>query len=160
MSPQVVVSTTVHVDGHVLAVSDNMFVHNNSKHGRRARRLDPSEGQGTPGDILGTCHGTPPVWSVTPRVIPVSPTCCPQVCLSVVGCPWVPPHPCHCGHLGTSWGHVLCTPSLACHPAVSPPCCPQVSMSVRGWVSTGASVPTCVTLVTRACPWPCLCGHL
>jgi len=40
---QVVVSTTVHVDGHVLAVSENMFVHNNSKHGRRARRLDPSE---------------------------------------------------------------------------------------------------------------------
>ncbi|KAG8517469.1 Transcription factor COE2 [Galemys pyrenaicus] len=39
----VVVSTTVNVDGHVLAVSDNMFVHNNSKHGRRARRLDPSE---------------------------------------------------------------------------------------------------------------------
>lgn len=41
---QVVVSTTVSVEGHVLAVSDNMFVHNNSKHGRRARRLDPSEG--------------------------------------------------------------------------------------------------------------------
>ncbi|XP_062492595.1 transcription factor COE4-like isoform X1 [Pezoporus occidentalis] len=40
---QVVVSTTVNVDGHVLAVSENMFVHNNSKHGRRARRLDPSE---------------------------------------------------------------------------------------------------------------------
>ncbi|XP_010869478.3 transcription factor COE1 isoform X13 [Esox lucius] len=40
---QVVMSTTVSVDGHVLAVSDNMFVHNNSKHGRRARRLDPSE---------------------------------------------------------------------------------------------------------------------
>ncbi|KAG7458816.1 transcription factor COE3-like isoform X1 [Megalops cyprinoides] len=40
---QVVVSTTLNVDGHVLAVSDNMFVHNNSKHGRRARRLDPSE---------------------------------------------------------------------------------------------------------------------
>ncbi|XP_012989568.1 transcription factor COE3a isoform X7 [Esox lucius] len=45
---QVVVSTTVNVDGHVLAVSDNMFVHNNSKHGRRARRLDPSEGTTTP----------------------------------------------------------------------------------------------------------------
>ncbi|TWW82355.1 Transcription factor COE3 [Takifugu flavidus] len=42
---QVVVSTTVNVDGHVLVVSDNMFVHNNSKHGRRARRLDPSEGE-------------------------------------------------------------------------------------------------------------------
>ncbi|KAG8574105.1 hypothetical protein GDO81_009043, partial [Engystomops pustulosus] len=40
---QVVLSTTVNVDGHVLAVSDNMFVHNNSKHGRRARRLDPTE---------------------------------------------------------------------------------------------------------------------
>uniref|UniRef100_UPI00358DEE0F transcription factor COE3-like isoform X2 n=1 Tax=Myxine glutinosa TaxID=7769 RepID=UPI00358DEE0F len=40
---QVVISTTVNVDGHVLAVSDNMFVHNNSKHGRRARRLDPAE---------------------------------------------------------------------------------------------------------------------
>lgn len=40
-----VISTTVNVDGHVLAVSDNMFVHNNSKHGRRARRLDPSEGK-------------------------------------------------------------------------------------------------------------------
>lgn len=44
---QVVLSTTVNVDGHVLAVSDNMFVHNNSKHGRRARRLDPSEGKFT-----------------------------------------------------------------------------------------------------------------
>ena len=47
---QVVISTTPNVDGHVLAVSDNMFVHNNSKHGRRARRLDPSEG--------GKFHGT------------------------------------------------------------------------------------------------------
>ncbi|XP_072177156.1 transcription factor COE1-like [Diadema setosum] len=41
---QVVISSTPNVDGHVLAMSDNMFVHNNSKHGRRARRLDPSEG--------------------------------------------------------------------------------------------------------------------
>ncbi|MEE6479088.1 hypothetical protein FKM82_012120 [Ascaphus truei] len=43
-SDPVVLSTTVNVDGHVLAVSDNMFVHNNSKHGRRAKRLDPTEG--------------------------------------------------------------------------------------------------------------------
>lgn len=42
-SSQVVLSSTVSVDGHVLAVSDNMFVHNNSKHGRRARRLEPGE---------------------------------------------------------------------------------------------------------------------
>ncbi|CAL8365409.1 unnamed protein product [Lota lota] len=41
---KVVVSTTVSVEGHVLSVSDNMFVHNNSKHGRRARRLDSTEG--------------------------------------------------------------------------------------------------------------------
>ncbi|XP_075955279.1 transcription factor COE2 isoform X10 [Anarhichas minor] len=40
---QVVLSSTVSVDGHVLAVSDNMFVHNNSKHGRKARRLEPGE---------------------------------------------------------------------------------------------------------------------
>ncbi len=38
------ISTTVSVEGPLLAVSDNMFVHNNSKHGRRARRLDPTEG--------------------------------------------------------------------------------------------------------------------
>jgi len=41
----VVISTQVGVDGPLLAVSDNMFVHNNSKHGRRAKRLDPSEGE-------------------------------------------------------------------------------------------------------------------
>jgi hypothetical protein len=38
---QVVISTQVSVDGPLLAISDNMFVHNNSKHGRRAKRLDP-----------------------------------------------------------------------------------------------------------------------
>lgn len=41
---QVVISTQVMVDGPLLAISDNMFVHNNSKHGRRAKRLDPTEG--------------------------------------------------------------------------------------------------------------------
>lgn len=44
VSAQVVISTQVMVDGPLLAISDNMFVHNNSKHGRRAKRLDPSEG--------------------------------------------------------------------------------------------------------------------
>ncbi|KAJ8954835.1 hypothetical protein NQ318_023394 [Aromia moschata] len=39
----VVISTQVAVDGPLLAISDNMFVHNNSKHGRRAKRLDPTE---------------------------------------------------------------------------------------------------------------------
>lgn len=41
---QVAVSTVVSIDGPLLTLSDNMFVHNNSKHGRRARRLDPTEG--------------------------------------------------------------------------------------------------------------------
>ncbi|XP_064181360.1 transcription factor COE1-A isoform X2 [Anguilla rostrata] len=58
---QVVVSTTVSVEGHVLAVSDNMFVHNNSKHGRRARRLDPSEG--TPSYLE---HATPCIKAISP----------------------------------------------------------------------------------------------
>ena len=42
---QVVISLTPSVEGNLLAVSDNMFVHNNSKHGRRAKRLDPTEGK-------------------------------------------------------------------------------------------------------------------
>lgn len=33
------------MDGPLLAVSDNMFVHNNSKHGRRAKRLEPTDGR-------------------------------------------------------------------------------------------------------------------
>lgn len=45
---QVVIGSTVDVTGALLAVSDNMFVHNNSKHGRRAKRLDPTEGFLTP----------------------------------------------------------------------------------------------------------------
>jgi early B-cell factor len=45
------VCTLVSVEGPLLAVSDNMFVHNNSKHGRRARRLDPTEG-----GMLKTVH--------------------------------------------------------------------------------------------------------
>ncbi|XP_055920298.1 transcription factor collier isoform X5 [Eupeodes corollae] len=40
---QVVISTQVTVDGPLLAISDNMFVHNNSKHGRRAKRMDATE---------------------------------------------------------------------------------------------------------------------
>ncbi len=40
---QVIIATQISVDGPLLAVSDNMFVHNNSKHGRRTRRVDPSE---------------------------------------------------------------------------------------------------------------------
>lgn len=41
---QVVIAQAPSVEGSLLAVSDNMFVHNNSKHGRRAKRIDPTEG--------------------------------------------------------------------------------------------------------------------
>ncbi|CAJ0574842.1 unnamed protein product, partial [Mesorhabditis spiculigera] len=41
---QVVLGTTPRVDGPMLAVSENMFVHNNSKHGRRVKRNDASDG--------------------------------------------------------------------------------------------------------------------
>jgi len=41
---QVVLSTTVNLEQPLLAVSENMFVHNNSKHGRRTRRMDPIDG--------------------------------------------------------------------------------------------------------------------
>ena len=36
-------TTSASVEGSLLAVSDNMFVHNNSKHGRRAKRIDPTD---------------------------------------------------------------------------------------------------------------------
>ncbi|XKL69375.1 hypothetical protein PGB90_007144 [Kerria lacca] len=52
---QVVLSTQVSVDGPLLVVSDNMFVHNNSKHGRRAKRLDPTEGLYPPLPISTPC---------------------------------------------------------------------------------------------------------
>ncbi|CAI5454235.1 unnamed protein product [Caenorhabditis angaria] len=40
---QVVLSSSARIDGPLLAVSDNMFVHNNSKHGRRIKRPDASD---------------------------------------------------------------------------------------------------------------------
>ncbi|UXI20169.1 lysine-specific histone demethylase 1A [Sarcoptes scabiei] len=40
---QVVILTEVSVESNILAVSDNMFVHNNSKHGRRTKRIDPTD---------------------------------------------------------------------------------------------------------------------
>ncbi|XDV19781.1 hypothetical protein PO909_025193 [Leuciscus waleckii] len=52
---QVVLSTTVNVDGPVLAISDNMFVHNNSKHGRRARRMDSNETMETSMEYATPC---------------------------------------------------------------------------------------------------------
>ncbi|XP_071556340.1 transcription factor collier isoform X1 [Temnothorax nylanderi] len=63
---QVVISTQVGVEGPLLAVSDNMFVHNNSKHGRRAKRLDPSD----PGEYNSLY---PPIPLQTPCIKAISP---------------------------------------------------------------------------------------
>uniref|UniRef100_A0A0R3TYZ0 IPT/TIG domain-containing protein n=1 Tax=Rodentolepis nana TaxID=102285 RepID=A0A0R3TYZ0_RODNA len=40
---QVAIASTPSLEGSLLAFSDTMFVHNNSKHGRRIRRMDPPE---------------------------------------------------------------------------------------------------------------------
>ncbi|VDO34756.1 unnamed protein product [Onchocerca flexuosa] len=53
---QVVLGTTARVDGPLLAISDNMFVHNNSKHGRRAKRVDPSEDISDSSDVAVTSN--------------------------------------------------------------------------------------------------------
>ncbi len=62
--PQVAVSTSPHLDSSssASAFSDNMFVHNNSKHGRKGRKMGPggvqdggpivAGGGGGPGGIL------------------------------------------------------------------------------------------------------------
>ncbi|VDM01177.1 unnamed protein product [Schistocephalus solidus] len=56
---QVAVASSPSLDGNLLAFSDNMFVHNNSKHGRRVRRLEPSD-------------------SITPTAPPVIRALCPN----------------------------------------------------------------------------------
>lgn len=55
-----VISTQVGVDGPLLAISDNMFVHNNSKHGRRAKRLDPDGGAAAGNSPLLSAHALAP----------------------------------------------------------------------------------------------------
>ncbi|XP_055312768.1 transcription factor collier isoform X3 [Sitodiplosis mosellana] len=52
---QVVIATQVSVEGPLMAISDQMFVHNNSKHGRRAKRLDASDGLYPPMPVATPC---------------------------------------------------------------------------------------------------------
>ena len=66
---QVVIASQVSVDGPLLAVSDNMFVHNNSKHGRRAKRLEPADGNEKSEEIEGVacfllCSCQPGAWYI------------------------------------------------------------------------------------------------
>ncbi|KAL4709458.1 hypothetical protein ACJJTC_019755 [Scirpophaga incertulas] len=69
---QVVISTQVMVDGPLLAISDNMFVHNNSKHGRRAKRLDPTEGIDAAPEPTSGLY--PPLPVATPCIKAISPS--------------------------------------------------------------------------------------
>ncbi|XP_070503478.1 transcription factor collier isoform X1 [Chironomus tepperi] len=81
---QVVISTQVSVEGPLLAISDNMFVHNNSKHGRRAKRLDPDGGATAGNSPLLSAHALapdstydgiyPPLPMATPCIKAVSPS--------------------------------------------------------------------------------------
>lgn len=57
---QVVISTQVSVEGPLLAISDNMFVHNNSKHGRRAKRMDPDGSAAAGNSPLLSAHALAP----------------------------------------------------------------------------------------------------
>ncbi|VDP26813.1 unnamed protein product [Schistosoma mattheei] len=41
---KVAISSTHAIERKLLCISDNMFVHNNSKHGRRIRRTDSIDG--------------------------------------------------------------------------------------------------------------------
>ncbi|CAL4109381.1 unnamed protein product, partial [Meganyctiphanes norvegica] len=70
---QVVISQQVDVAGPLLAVSDNMFVHNNSKHGRRAKRLDPTEGMFGSPFAGGFPTGLYPHLPATPCIKAISP---------------------------------------------------------------------------------------
>jgi len=54
---KVVISLHPSVEGNLLAVSDNMFVHNNSKHGRRAKRIDPADGESRAKAPASACLG-------------------------------------------------------------------------------------------------------
>ena len=66
---QVVISSQIGVDGPLLAVSDNMFVHNNSKHGRRTKRMDASDGE--PDNDSGIY---PPLPMASPCIKAISPS--------------------------------------------------------------------------------------
>ncbi|XP_034244073.1 transcription factor collier-like isoform X1 [Thrips palmi] len=65
---QVVISSQIGVEGPLLAVSDNMFVHNNSKHGRRPKRMDASDGEADTDSGL-----YPPMPMASPCIKAISP---------------------------------------------------------------------------------------
>lgn len=77
---QVVISQTINVDGHLLTVSDNMFVHNNSKHGRRTRRIDSIDGSVNPNNqsssssASSTSSTTNTLYLATPQIKSICPS--------------------------------------------------------------------------------------
>ena len=59
---QVVVSTSVDInlENQILAVSENMFVHNNSKHGRRVKRANPNALPNLPNNLPNSLQNNLP----------------------------------------------------------------------------------------------------
>ena len=61
---QVAIGTTPNIETKLLAYSENMFVHNNSKHGRRTRR--PEAGIGVDNESVGGGAQQPVIKAVSP----------------------------------------------------------------------------------------------
>ncbi len=70
---QVVISQQINVEGQLLAISDNMFVHNNSKHGRRTKRMDQLDGVST-----SSSSSSSTATQSTGLVIPLIKSICPN----------------------------------------------------------------------------------
>uniref|UniRef100_A0A915M8E5 IPT/TIG domain-containing protein n=1 Tax=Meloidogyne javanica TaxID=6303 RepID=A0A915M8E5_MELJA len=68
-SDPVMLSMTPRVDTDVLAVSDNMFVHNNSKHGRRVKRGGTSNSVPSSSSINSTNNALPVIKHIFPSEV-------------------------------------------------------------------------------------------
>ena len=75
---QVVISQQISVDGQLLAISDNMFVHNNSKHGRRTKRMDQLDGVSVSGASQPASSGQTASSTATSMGVPVIKSICPS----------------------------------------------------------------------------------
>ncbi|UYV62416.1 EBF2 [Cordylochernes scorpioides] len=121
---QVVISTQVSVDGPLMAVSDNMFVHNNSKHGRRAKRLDPTDGEF---DACEFPASTPPPYSTSSSTR----------CTFKRGC--TVNSPSFRAQLAAAHQTVLNAAVMCTVPSAASPCIKAISPS-EGWTNGGSTV--------------------
>ena len=63
---QVAIGTTPNIETNLLAYSENMFVHNNSKHGRRTRRPEAGVDTESGGGGVGGSASQPIIKAVSP----------------------------------------------------------------------------------------------